>query len=185
MRAILGICMILLVAVPGFAREIAGVALAETIPGEGGATLSLNGAGVRSKLFFKIYIAELYLVNPSHDAATILADEDQKMMVMDFLYDEVSAEKLVSAWNEGFAANLSEEKLAALADRIEQFNSMFVTVKKGDKIVLNYLPGQGTSVTIAGEKKGMVEGKDFADALFAIWLGDKPVTKELKKQLLG
>jgi len=185
MRILVGFCLLLLVAVPGFAREIAGVDVAESITGEGGTTLSLNGAGVRSKLFFKIYVAELYLVNPSSDAVAILADDSQKMMVMDFLYDEVSAEKLVGAWNEGFEANLSDDQRAALAEKIDAFNAMFVTVKKGDKIVINYLPGKGTSVIVAGAEKGAVEGKDFADAVFAIWLGEKPVTKELKKQLLS
>ena len=62
---------------------------------------------------------------------------------------------------------------------------MFVTVKEGDTIHLDYLPGTGTVVTVAGEKKGVVDSKEFADALFAIWLGEKPVTAELKKSLLG
>lgn len=185
MRLILAIGMTLLLAASGFAKDIAGVSVAESLAGKDGVTLNLNGAGIRSKMFFKIYIAELYLENPAKDAAAVIADEGQKMMVMHFLYDEVSAEKLVGAWNEGFEGNLSEDVRAAMADRIEKFNSMFVTVKKGDQIVLNYIPGQGVAVTVAGVEKGVVEGKDFADAMFAIWLRDKPVTKDLKKKLLG
>jgi hypothetical protein len=37
--------------------------------------------------------------------------------------------------------------------------------------------GQGKSITIPG--------KDFADALFSVWLGPKPVEDALKRALLG
>jgi hypothetical protein len=39
-------------------------------------------------------------------------------------------------------------------------------------------------VTIAKEEKGVIPGKDFNDALLRIWLGEKPVNKGLKEQLL-
>jgi hypothetical protein len=185
MRYILVICFLLLCTVSVSARDIAGVSIAERIDGTNGVSLVLNGAGVRSKLFFKIYIAELYLENPGTDVATILADEGQRKMVMHFLYNEVDKEKLVSAWNEGFTGNLSNEEVEQLAPRIDTFNEMFTTVKAGDVISLDYLPGIGTKVTVAGNEKGVIAGKDFADGLFAIWLGEKPVTADLKKALLN
>ena len=69
--------------------------------------------------------------------------------------------------------------------RIDQFNAMFTDAKKGDVIVLDYIPNQGTKVTIAGTEKGVIPGKDFNDAMLLIWLGDKPVTKDLRAKLLG
>lgn len=185
LRILVSFCMLVLLCSPVSAREIAGVDVPESITGADGVELKLNGAGIRSKLFFKIYIAQLYLQNPSSDVKSILADDGQRKMVMHFLYDEVDKEKLVSGWNEGFEGNLNKEQLAALDHKIKSFNEMFVTVKKGDTIHLDYLPGTGTVVSIAGEKKGVIEGKPFADALFSIWLGDKPVTSALKKSLLG
>lgn len=185
MRYILILSVFLMFAMPVSAREIAGVSVAEKLDGENGAQLILNGAGIRSKLFFKIYIAGLYLENPATDTEAVLADKGQKRMVMHFLYDEVGKEKLVDAWTDGFAGNLSEEKRTALAPKIRQFNEMFSTVKKGDTIVLDYLPGVGTTVTVAGEQKGVIDGKEFSDALFLIWLGEKPVTSDLKKDLLS
>lgn len=185
MRTIIAVCLFLLSVMPASARNVAGVTVAETVEGASGVTLSLNGAGIRSKLFFKIYIAELYLENPAAEASTIIADEGQKRMVMHFLYDEVSKDKLVAAWDDGFKGNLSEQKRMELASKIDEFNQMFATVKKGDNIVLDYVPGTGTQVIVADQNKGFVEGKDFSDALFAIWLGEKPVTKDLKKALLA
>ena len=36
-----------------------------------------------------------------------------------------------------------------------------------------------------GTDVGTIEGRDFADALFAVWLGPKPVQDDLKKALSG
>jgi hypothetical protein len=38
---------------------------------------------------------------------------------------------------------------------------------------------------VNGAEKGVLELKDFADALFAVWLGANPVQEDLKKKLLG
>jgi len=46
---------------------------------------------------------------------------------------------------------------------------------EGDGIVITYVPGRGTIVTAKGAEKGIIEGKDFADALFSVWLGRNPV----------
>ncbi len=59
---------------PVMALEIAETAIPDSVQVDQGKTLQLNGAGIRSKFFFKIYIAELYLENPSAIASEILAD---------------------------------------------------------------------------------------------------------------
>lgn len=184
-RLVFSFFLVFILSSTAWSREIAGVEVAESLQGQDGVELKLNGAGIRSKLFFKIYIAQLYLENPSSAAQAVISVDGQKKMVMHFLYDEVSAEKLIEGWNKGFEDNLDEHKRTAIAAQIKEFNSMFETVKKGDEIVLDYLPGTGTSVTIKGDSKGTIAGKPFADALFAIWLGEKPVTSDLKADLLG
>jgi hypothetical protein len=62
---------------------------------------------------------------------------------------------------------------------------MFADVTEGDPILMTYVPGKGVTVSIKGAEKGTVEGKDFADALFSVWLGPNPVQEDLKKALLG
>ena len=97
----------------------------------------------------------------------------------------MSDKKLVKTWNEGFAKNNSPATLKSLRDRIDQFNALFSTVRKGDVILINYLPDDGTQVWINGSLKGMVPGRDFNQALLKIWLGDKPADENLKKAWLG
>jgi hypothetical protein len=185
MRAFFLAFTLVFLANPSWAKEIEGVVIEEQLVSESGVTLQLNGAAVRKKLFFKIYIAALYLANPSAEASSVIADEGEKRIVMHFLYDEVGKDKLVEGWDEGFAANHSAEALGLLQPRIDTFNAMFdEDMVAGDVIVFDYLPDTGTRVTIKGNVKGVIEGKDFNDALLAIWLGDKPVGSDLKKGLL-
>ncbi|MCP3889023.1 MAG: hypothetical protein GY702_09145 [Desulfobulbaceae bacterium] len=167
------------------AREIAGVMVQESIQSENGVELLLNGAGIRSKFFFDIYIAELYLEQSAATAAEVIAGGGVKRIVMHFLYDEVGRDKLIAGWDEGFAENTTADTLKLIQERTIAFNELFVDVKKGDQVILEFTPGAGTSVMIAGEKKGVIPGKDFNDALLNIWLGEKPVTKKLKGKLLG
>ncbi|MFT5697891.1 MAG: hypothetical protein ACI8ZB_000745 [Desulforhopalus sp.] len=179
------IAVLLLTVGPLQATEIAGVMVQEVVKTDTGAELTLNGAGIRSKFFLDIYIAELYMEHPSEVVEEILAAKGGRRMVMHFLYKEVTKDKLVDGWIEGFAVNSDPKDVETLQSRIDSFNAMFVDVKKGDRIVLDFVPEKGTTVTVAGEEKGIVEGKDFNDALLLVWLGDKPVNKKLKKQLLS
>lgn len=178
-------CFLLLASQPSYAIEIAGVTVHETLQAADATQLHLNGAGIRSKFIFDIYIAELYMEHPAGSAEEVIAAPGKKRMIMHFLYDEVTRDKLVSGWNEGFGDNLDAEKLATLQERINSFNSLFRTVKKGDIILLDYIPGQGTVVTISGQEMGVIAGKDFNDALLNIWLGPKPINKGLKTKLLN
>lgn len=185
MRYVLVIVCFLLCVSPLAAQEVAGVNVEQKMAASDGVELQLNGAGVRSKFIFKIYVAQLYLEQPSTDSQMILTQNGRRMMVMHFLYKKVDRQALVDAWNEGFTKNLSSAQHQVLQPQIEQFNGMFETVVADDTIILEYLPTKGTTVTVTQKIKGTIPGKSFGDAVFSIWLGEKPVTEELKKGLLG
>ncbi|MCW9014696.1 MAG: chalcone isomerase family protein [Gammaproteobacteria bacterium] len=180
--------MVMLLALPVQiqAKEIAGVSFDQmiSVPGMEKA-LKLNGLGIRYKVFFKIYIAALYVEEPTNQADMLVKSTGGKRVLMHFLYDEVAKEKLVNAWIDGFESNLSADAFSALKPRIDQFNDMFETLAEGDIVLLDYVPGKGTRVTVKGVVKGVVEGADFNRALLNIWLGKEPVTEDLKAALLG
>lgn len=182
---ILVLLAVVLVSSSANGREIAGIDIPETITQSDGTQLQLNGAGIRSKVFFKIYVAQLYLARKQSDVEALLEEDEGRRIVMDFLYDKVEKEKLTDAWDQGFQGNGSAAQLTELASQITTFNSLFDTVTKGDQIILDYIPGKGTTVIIRGESKGTIEGKSFNDLLLSIWLGKKPVTKTLRGELLG
>jgi hypothetical protein len=166
------------------AMKIAGVDVPQSVIVANKA-LVLNGAGIRKKLFIKVYVGSLYLTAKNMTVDKIMADPGAKSIVLDFLYKEVSNKKLVDGWNKGFIDNSSAKEIRALKDRINKFNSLFVTVYKGDEIRLDYLPGEGTQVKINGTLKGTVPGEDFNQALLKIWMGSKPADDKLKKAWLG
>ena len=184
---ILRIMISLVLLVPSaYAKEIADINFDEAIVVPGvSQNLQLNGLGIRYKFFFKIYIGALYVEKKTTNADELITHPGAKRVVMHFLYDEVSKEKLTSAWIDGFEDNLSDDAFGALKPRIDKFNSMFETVKEGDVVLLDYIPGKGTRVTIKGQQKGFIEGEDFNQALLKIWLGEEPVTDDLKEALLG
>lgn len=168
------------------AKEIAGVKLDnEARISPDNLALVLNGAGIREKFFFDIYVAGLYLPKKSNSVSEILTMPGANRIVMHFLHDEVSQEKLVAAWNEGFDANQSKADMQNLRTRLNQFNGFFETVHAGDVIIMDYIPNVGTTISVKGTNKGMIKGKDFNRALLAVWLGKEPADNDLKKALLG
>jgi hypothetical protein len=169
-------------AVPAVAGELAGVTMPESTAIEG-KTLKLNGMGLRKRMMFKVYVAGLYLERPSKDPSALISSEQTKQMQLSILRS-LGGSKITEAISEGFDRN-SKAQMGALKARLERFNAMFPDVEKGDVILMTYIPGRGTGVSVKGVEKGTIEGKDFADALFAVWLGPDPVQEDLKKALLG
>jgi len=169
-----------------FAKTIKDVNIPDTITQDGsGLTLKLNGAGIRSKFIFSIYIGALYLPVTKHSATAILQDDVNNRVMMYCLYHEIDKEKLTDAWDEGFTANLNKQQLAKLKNRINEFNGLFPALKQGDIVLLDYIPGKGTSITYNGKLLGNIDGEDFNQALLRIWLGKHPADDSLKTDMLG
>jgi len=174
---------LLAVAGAAHAATVAGVTLPESQKVDE-QTLVLNGAALRSKLIFKVYVGGLYLPAKQGVAATVLATDETRRMEMHFLRS-VSAGQLCDGWKEGLEANVPGAD-AALKAQFDQLCGMMADVKDGSKIFFVYRPGTGTSIEIDGKGVGTLEGKPFADALLSTWIGPKPGPGEdFKKALLG
>jgi hypothetical protein len=165
------------------AASLAGVAMPDTVSISGKA-LRLNGQGLRTKVFFKIYVAGLYLENPTRDASRAISSDETKRVVMHFLYKNVTKKQLVEAWEEGFEQN-SAPLGAEAKNGLAQLESWMGDIPSGQEIVFTYEPGTGTTVEFAGQKKGTIAGAEFMRALWKVWLGPHPPTEDLKKGLLG
>lgn len=162
--------------------EVAGVRFPDTIQVEG-RELRLNGMGLRTwGFFFHVYVAGLYLEHPARDPGTVLATDEVKQIRLSMVRG-LDHSDIASGIEEGFEKN-SKAALPALQPRLDRLSAMFPDVVAGDEIALTYVPGAGTTVTARGVAKGVIEGKDFADALFAVWLGPDPVQDGLKQALL-
>jgi len=183
MRAALtAVVLSLMFAAPAFAKEVAGVKFPETASVDG-KELKLNGVGLRSKLMFRVYAAGLYLETPSKDGAAIIGSDQVKRVRMYMLRD-LDKKTIVDAIGDGFKKNAGS-KLAELQPKLDTFSAAIPDVKKGDELILTYIPGKGTQVSSRTGKELSVDGKDFADALFSVFVGKSPVDGSLRDGMLG
>lgn len=147
--------------------------------------LQLNGMGYRTKLFFKIYVGALYTESKVNSRDAVQALKGPKRVLMHMTYDEVSHEKMADAWEEGFKDNASDEQMDKLESRLKTFISFFPDLKKGNVVLLDYIPASGTRITIDAIEKGVIAGADFYSALLDVWLGKEPADEDLKQAMLG
>ena len=166
--------------------EVAGVRLEDKTQVES-RELVLNGAGLRKRVVFNVYVIGLYLPEKKTDPAAVLQLAGPKRVAIHMLRD-VGAEQFTDALVDGLRENHSEADFKALEPRVKDLAGIFAEIKeakKGMTITLDWT-GAATQLTVNGKPAGKpIAGEDFYRALLRIWLGDKPVQNDLKKSLLG
>jgi hypothetical protein len=175
--------LVLALAVPLLAATVAGVMMEDktTVNGQ---TLLLNGAGLRKKFFIKVYVGGLYLPAKQSNAAAILAADAPRRMVMHFLYS-VSKDQMCDAWKDGLEDN-TKNPSGEVKGAFNTLCGWMEAIPKGNRLVLTYVPGTGTTVEVNGKTKGTLPGKATADAIAATWIGPKPGPGEdFKDAVLG
>nr|WP_246722700.1 chalcone isomerase family protein [Aliikangiella sp. G2MR2-5] len=172
------------------AKELAGVTIEEVVTvSPGGEPLRLKGAAIKSNARQAIYVGGLYLQDEAQKAKTvedIVSSEGAKRFVLYCQNSTIKPEALIRALNLGITANHTEEELNELEPMVKQFNQIWSEeIHQGDKVWIDFLPGEGTQISINGEAKGLIPGKTFYDAFLKTWLGSKPLNASMKKQILG
>ncbi len=150
-----------------------------------GESLSINGAGLREKLFFDIYAGALYLNKKNNNARAIAKADETMAIKLHILSGMMSRNKMANAFREGFKKS-TNGNIEPYKERIEKFIGFINNeIEVGQIYDIVYETGKGSVIYKDGKEKGYVEGLEFKEALFNIWLGDKPVDKGLKKEMLG
>lgn len=182
MRKILLAATVALAAAAG-AATVAGVKVDDTVT-VNNQKLVLNGAALRKKFVVKVYVGSLYLSQKQTSAAAILAADAPRRQVMHFLYD-VDREKMVEAWQEGLRDNTPNAS-PEVKTAFQTLSSWMEDMKEGQRIVLTYVPGIGTTVEVNGKNKGTLGGKAVSDAILNTWIGPKPGPgADFRKGVLG
>ena len=145
--------------------------------------LDIKGVGVLRYLrFIKAYAGALYTL-PDLDPTAILSDTPKRLEVEYF--HALNGKDFGPATYKGLSKNLNAVEIERLRPRIDYHNSLYVDVKPGDRCTLTYIPGVGTELAFNGCPMGVIEGADFAAAIFTLWLGKKPFDHQFKQALLG
>lgn len=156
---------------------------------------SLLGVGLRTKTFLKVkvYALGLYVADAALQPGGALAahkgngrtaaaykdlvwGDFPKEIVMKFVRD-VSASQVRDAFRESLGG---VEKI-----RVETFVALFGDTKAGQEYVLRWLPGGALEVVAQGQTKPAIADKNLAAAVFGIWLGDKAIQDDIKKDLVS
>ncbi len=183
MRKLILATTLALAATTASAATVAGVNIADSAD-VNGQKLVLNGAGLRKKFVVKVYTGALYLPAKQNDADAILRDDTARRQVLHFLYD-VDKEKMAEAWEEGLEANTPKATPEVKAE-FKKLSAWMEDMKEGQQIVMTYVPGTGTTVTVNGKEKGILAGKDVNNAILSTWIGAKPGPGgDFKKAVLG
>src|ERR1041385_6300184 len=150
MRSKMAAALSLAIAIPALALTLAGVNLEDhaTVAGQ---TLVLNGAGLRKKLFIKVYVGGLYLPAKQSNAAAVLAADAPRRQVMHFLYS-VSKDQMCDAWNEGLENN-TKNASAEVKGAFKTLCNLMEPIPKGNRLILTYRTGGGGGGGGGGEKK--------------------------------
>ena len=167
--------------------EIEGVELEPTAQ-VGGQLLQLNGAGLRTRAFFKVYVAGLYVPQKSNSAAALLAQKGPRRVAITMLRD-VDADTFSTAVSDGLEANHTPQQLAGFKAQIAMLQANLKAIgvaRKGRLIHFDFSPEGGTRILVDGQQKGSaIPGHDFFTAVLRNWIGENPVDAGLKRRLLG
>ncbi len=153
-----------------------------------GTELVLNGVGLRSVAWLKGFAAALYLREKASASAAVLAQPGPKRLQMKMILD-VETKEFIKAFDKSLSRNNTEAERAGLKDRVAQFNrnlEQIGVVRKGDVVNLDFIPGKGLILSVNGSARGRpVAGEDLYASLLKVFIGDRPVDKQLKAGLLG
>lgn len=167
--------------------ELEGVKFEPTVQ-VGGQTLQLNGAGIRTRAIFKVYVAGLYVPQKSTDPNALLAQKGPRRVAIHMLRN-VDAETFATSLADGLKANHTEQQLAAFKAQADALTANLKAIgeaKKGDAIFFEFTPEAGTRIVVNGQPRGNpIPGEDFFAAVLRIWLGNRPADSDLKKGMLG
>lgn len=167
--------------------ELSGVKVADPVEVQG-AKLQLNGAGIRYKAIFKVYVAGLYLDKRAGTPEEVYASPGAKRISITLLR-EIDANELGKNFTRGLEDNTPRADMAKLIPALIRMGQIFSDQKKllaGETFTLDWIPGSGTVVTVKGKAQGEPFREiEFFNALLRIWLGPLPADLKLKDALLG
>ncbi|MDX9884336.1 chalcone isomerase family protein [Thauera sp.] len=169
------------------AIQVGGVDFKSELGAEKG-TLALNGAGLRTRVGFKVYAMGLYLRAPLTDAAAIINDRGEKRIRI-VLTRDLEAKQFGDALLAGLEKNHEPDELAALKPATDALIGALAAVgevESGTEILLDQLANGATRLLVNGRQRGGDIGDvKFYPALLRVWLGIRPADNELRDALLG
>lgn len=127
-----------------------------------GTFLTLNGAGIRTRVLFRVYAIGLYLPQPASSAEAVLASQPPRLLRVQLLR-ALSGVAFADALIDGLKKNHSPETLAAFQQSLETLRTAIAA--KGEY-------PENTIVTISESRDGAVR----------VAVGDQPLVEPIAQK---
>ncbi len=168
-------------------QEISGVKVEDSTDVRG-IKLPLNGAGIRYKGPFKVYVAGLYAGKKATTLDELVNQPGPKRLQVTMVRD-IEANEFGKLLTRGMEDNSSKAEISKLIPGLMKMSQLFSEHKKlvaGDSFSIDWVPGVGSTLNIKGKPQAEAfKEPEFYKALMGIWLGPVPADFKLKDALLG
>ncbi|HEX5357799.1 MAG TPA: chalcone isomerase family protein [Aquabacterium sp.] len=166
--------------------DVVGVHYPPTIKVEG-SNLTINGSGISYRAVAKLYTVGLYVPQKASKAEAIFATGGPKQLRFVMLQG-MRVDELGKVITKGIENNSSREEFFKLIPSIRIMGEQFSRIKRlntGDVFAIEFVPKRGTMFFVNGQPAGLpLEDAGFFPAVLRTWLGNRPVTQDLKDALL-
>jgi hypothetical protein len=151
-----------------------------TITGDAAAPLPRIAQAARVHLLgvVELYSLALYSDAPTVDRALLVSPDAPKALRIEIRFKDDLRRQVAVDWRSELIP-----RLIPLA--LEHLSQTFAPLTRGDVVLIDYLPGRGTTLRV--NKTVVVTGAnhDLMAAFLDHWLGQRPVSEEIKRTLLG
>ncbi len=148
--------------------------------------LILNGIGRAKQLSDSFYLGALYLQQPFRSVDNITYINNYKRMQMRIVSRRVSSRRFSQYWKESISINNPRNVWEPQVADVLAFTDFFSkTLKKGDIVNIDFIPGLGTFVHINDVVMGRIRNPGFYNLLIMTWLGNRPPNEQFKLGVMG
>lgn len=147
--------------------------------------LNLTGVGLRTKVGLGVYAAASYVQDGTRvRGAEDVAKADAVRLLHLVMQRTVQPAEFIGAFRAAVGKSYPDDTFAA------EFKQLVEAVgghpaAKGDHVTLLHVPGEGVRVRVGEKVDVAVKSPAFAQALWEVYLGPKPLDEGLKKGLVG
>jgi hypothetical protein len=150
--------------------------------------LALNGWGVRRRFGVDVYEVALYAQDRSNSPADHLTLAKRSRLAIRFLR-ELDNEQFTRVLLAALKERVNMTETPTMVDTMLKFSEVFSSVpvfKVGDQVTVTISGGGRMDFTINGDSKGFkpITEAALARGLLSIYVGDKPIDPELKRDML-
>jgi hypothetical protein len=156
------------------------VAPPATLAPPGSAPLGLVSRATRTHLLglIDLYTIAIYANQPLDPLLQMLSASTAKALRIEVMYQEDLRRHLPFDWRRELVPALEAAPTAHL-------RGVFAPLKRGDVVVVDYVPARGTSVRINKSVAVPDAHHDLMVAFLDHWMGQRPVSEEMKRALLA